>query len=156
MIKCGQPNYYEDYDIGETVRSGSRTITECDIVNFAGVSGDFNPLHMDEEFAMTTIHRSKIAHGALIFSISTGLFNSMNFADGSTIANLGLNGMDYKEPVKPGDTIHLEIIVTGKRLTKNPGRGIVEFDVNVVNQRDEIVIIEKWKIMFQAKKGLES
>lgn len=151
MAYSKEVKYFDDFEVGETLASPARTVTETDIVNFAGISGDFNPLHMDEEFAKTTIHGGKIAHGALVFSMSTGLFNSMGFADGTTIANLGLDGMDYKKPVKPGDTIRLNIVVTGKRLTHDAGRGIVFFDVNTVNQRDETVNAAKWKIMFKTR-----
>ena len=67
--------YLEDFEVGKVYESGGRTITEADIVNFAGVSGDFNPLHMDEEFAKTNLFGKRIAHGALGFIISTGLSN---------------------------------------------------------------------------------
>nr|WP_319514509.1 MaoC/PaaZ C-terminal domain-containing protein [uncultured Cohaesibacter sp.] len=149
-----ESKFFDDFEIGEKYTSGRRTITETDIVNFAGISGDFNPLHMDEIFANSTVHGGKIAHGALIFAISTGLFNQCGFSDGPTqIANLGLNGLDYKRPVKPGDTIHLEIEVSGKRETSKGGRGIVEFHVDVVNQRDEVAVVELWKIMFKTRSG---
>ncbi|MDR3717150.1 MAG: MaoC/PaaZ C-terminal domain-containing protein [Bryobacteraceae bacterium] len=152
MAYGAESKYYEDFEIGERFTSANRTVTETDIVNFAGISGDFNPLHMDEEFAKTTIHGGKIAHGALLFAMSTGLFNQIGFSDGSTqIANLGLNGLDYKRPVKPGDTIHIEIEVTSKRVTHNVGRGIVEFDVGTLNQRGEVVMLARWKIMFKTR-----
>lgn len=144
--------YFEDFVIGERFTSAARTITETDLVNFAGISGDFNPLHMDEEFARTTVHGGKIAHGALIFAISTGLFNQLGFANGDgQIANLGLNSLDYLRPVKPHDTVHVEITVTAARRTSKPGRGIVEFVVDTVNQRGETAVRAAWKIMFKTR-----
>jgi acyl dehydratase len=156
MAYGADSKYYDDFLIGERYTSACRTITETDIVNFAGISGDFNPLHMDEEFARTTIHGGKIAHGALLFAVSTGLFNQIGFSDGSTqIANLGLNSLDYKRPVKPGDTIHLEIEVTSKRVTRDGGRGIVEFDVKMINQRSELAVAAIWKIMFKTRNSVD-
>ena len=78
--------YLEDYEIGREYTSQGRTITEADVVNFAGVSGDFNPLHTDEEFGKANQFGKRIAHGALGFIISNGLNNQMGIAEGTTIA----------------------------------------------------------------------
>lgn len=142
--------YFEEFEVGEELHSAYRTITETDIVNFAGLSGDYNQLHTDDEFAKTTIHGCKIAHGALTFSITTGLFNSAGFMDGTSVAFLGLQ-YDYKKAVKPGDTIHVLITVLSKRLTSKGDKGIVEFSVKTINQRDEVVIDGTWKLMVSCR-----
>ena len=115
-----EDKYFEDFKIGEIMHSGYRTVTEADIDDFARISGDHNPLHTDKEFASKTIHGSRIAHGALTYAITTGLHNSIGYADGTTIAFLGLS-MDFRKAVKPEDTLHLDIIPIEKRETKKAG-----------------------------------
>ena len=78
--------YLEDFEIGKEYTSMCRTITEADVVNFAGLSGDFNPLHMDEEFGKSNLFGRRVAHGALGFIISTGMNNQMGIHEGTTIA----------------------------------------------------------------------
>jgi acyl dehydratase len=148
MIRLAQSNYYEDFEVGDAVRSASRTITETDIVNFAGVSGDFNALHLDAEYAATTSIGHRIAHGALLFAISTGLFNALSITTGRTqVANLGLDGLDYRAPVAIGDTVHLEIVVLDTRETHDGRRGIVRFQVDMLNQDGQTVMRALWKLM---------
>lgn len=148
MISVARSNYYEDFEVGDAVRSPSRTITEADIVNFAGVSGDFNALHMDAEYAKTTTQGQRIGHGALLFAISTGLFNSLGITTGLTqVANLGLDGLNYRRAVAIGDTVHLDIAVLDMRETHDGNRGIVRFQVEMRNQHEEVVMDAIWKLM---------
>jgi len=148
MISTARSNYYEDFETGDAVTSASRTITEADLVNFAGVSGDFNALHLDAEYAATTPLGHRVAHGALLFAISTGLFNALSITTGRTqVANLGLDGLDYCAPVEIGDTVHLEIAVLDKRATHDGHRGIVRFQVDMFNQRGTVVMKALWKLM---------
>src|ERR1700709_2464655 len=104
--------YFEDLEKGEIHASRGRTITEGDIVNFAGLSGDFTQLHTDEEFAKTTPFGRRIAHGALIFSISTGLVTQMNLLNDTLIAFYGVEKLRFVKPVFIGDTIHVMKKVT--------------------------------------------
>ncbi len=150
MKKQPKGKYFDEFVVGEKLPSGARTITQTDIVNFAGLSGDFNPLHMDHEFGKSTQHGSIIAHGALTFSISTGLFNSAGHVDDTCIAFLGLQ-YSYKKVVKVGDTIHLDITVTDKHLSSKGGRGVVTFKVLTMNQHDEVVIDGEWKMLIAAR-----
>ena len=145
--------YFEDYEIGQVYTTGGRTVTEADIVNFAGISGDFNPLHMDAEYGASNMHGARIAHGALVFAISGGLANMMGWFDDSVLAFLGMN-VDYTKATKIGDTIYVKLTVTGKKPTSKPGRGIVFFDVETLNQRDEAVIKGSWKLLFKMRPQL--
>lgn len=97
--------YYDDVKLEEEFASSARTITEADIVNFAGVSGDFNPIHTDHEFARTTPWRKPIAHGMLVFSVAVGL--AVATPPMRTIAFLGIREWSFKAPVFIGDTIHM-------------------------------------------------
>lgn len=139
--------FYEAFAVGERYASPARRVTPEDIRDFCNLSGDHNPLHTDDAFAKTTIHGGVIAPGALIFSLSTGLFNALGFGDGTTIANLGMT-QAYRKPVKPGDKIRVDVEVAGKRPTSTAGRGIVRFAVTTRNQRGETVSEGEWSILF--------
>lgn len=132
------PMYFEEYEIGQKFSTKRRTITETDIVNFAGISWDFNPLHTDELFAKETPFGRRIAHGMLVLSITTGLSQTLGIFEQRVIAFLGLE-WNFTGPVFIGDTIHFDQTVADKRLTKNPGRGIVTFDGEVLNQDGQVV-----------------
>ena len=142
---------FDDFEIGQNFTTASRTITESDVVTFAGLSGDFNPIHIDREFADNTPLGGRVAHGMLVESIATGLGNQLGIYEGTTIAVLSMM-INYKGAVKFGDTIHLVITVSEKKETSKPGRGIVTFQTNVMNQRDETVIDGQWVVMMVRKK----
>jgi len=144
--------YYEELNPGDSWVSPRRTITEADIVMFAAMTGDHNPIHTDEEFAKTTIFGGRILHGPAGFAIATGLESRLGIKEGTAIAFLGMT-WDLKGPIKIGDTIRVEQKVTNKRETKKPGQGIVFFHVALVNQRDEIVQEGEWKIMMIRKRA---
>jgi acyl dehydratase len=142
--------YFEELNPGDSWVSPRRTITEADIVMFAAMTGDHNPIHTDEEFAKTTIFGGRILHGPAGFAIATGLESRLGIKEGTAIAFLGMT-WDLKGPIKIGDTIRVEQKVTSKRETKKPTQGIVFFHVALVNQRDEIVQEGEWKIMMIRK-----
>ena len=128
---------FDDIVLGERFRTSSRTIFDADIVNFAGLSGDFNRLHVDEEFAATTMHGRRIAHGMLIASIVTGLRSRL---DDYVMLGFLETQRRFAAPVFPGDTISAEYEVVDMRRSKSrPDTGIVTLSVNVVNQRGESV-----------------
>lgn len=128
--------YFEEWEIGKVYNSTSRTITETDIVIFAGLSGDYNPLHTDEEFAKKSIFGTRVAHGFLVLSISSGLINQSKLFEGVVEAFLGMREFKITKGVLPGDTIRTRCEVLEKRVTKE-GKGIVTFKMDVLNQHDE-------------------
>lgn len=130
--------YFEDFEVGREWISQGRTITEADIVAFACLSGDFNPLHIDAEFAKTTQFGERIAHGLLGLSIATGLMSKMGIIDGTAFAFLGFE-WKFTGAIRIGDTITLHTRVAGTRETSKPDRGIVGFEDRLVNQRGEVV-----------------
>lgn len=142
---------FDDFEVGQEFTTASRTITESDVVTFAGLSGDFNPIHIDKEFAQNTPLEGRVAHGMLVESIATGLGNQLGIYEGTTIAVLSMT-INYKGAVKFGDTIHLVITVSEKKETSKPGRGIVTFHTDVMNQRNETVIDGQWVVMMVRKK----
>jgi acyl dehydratase len=131
--------YFEDVEVGMRFESPSRTITEADIVNFAGVSGDFNPLHTDEVFAKGTIYGRRIAHGVLALSVVTGLRQRMGTFDGTLMGFLEIRSWRFRAPVFPGDTIRAITSVAELRETSKPDRGVMVQGIEVLNQDGDIV-----------------
>src|SRR5437660_703644 len=105
--------YYEDLATDEVYSTVGRTVTETDIVNFAGLSGDFNPLHMDAEFGKETVYGQRVAHGLLVLAISDGCRSELDSL--AIIAFLGMDSVKFGNPVFIGDTIHTKIRVLEKR-----------------------------------------
>ncbi len=134
---------FDQFSIGDVFVCQSRTVTEADTVNFAGVSGDYNPLHTDDEFGKTTPFGSRIAHGVLGLAIATGQANQLGIFEGTTIA-LMQQTVKYVGAVKFGDTIHLELKVAEKKESSKPDRGVVTFDANVINQHGKNAIEGQW------------
>jgi acyl dehydratase len=130
---------FEDLAVGFRFETPRRTVTEADVVAFCGVSGDFNPLHTDAVFAAGTPYGERIAHGALVLSLATGLRQRLGLFDGTLLGFLEIRSWKFTAPVRIGDTIRVVNEVTELRETSNPGRGIVVQRVEVVNQNDEIV-----------------
>jgi len=139
--------FYDQFSVGDSWITPRRTITEADVVNFAAITGDHNPVHTDEEFAKTTPFGGRILHGPAGFAIATGLEFRLGIKEGTAIAFLGMT-WDLKGPIKIGDTICVHQKVASMRETKNPTRGIVNFHVAVVNQRGEVCQEGEWKVMF--------
>ena len=139
--------YFEDFEIDAADESEGRTVTETDVSAFAALSGDFNPLHTDEEFARKSIYRKRIAHGALIFSISTGLAMRMTPPNEALVAFFGIDSLEFKRPVFLGDTVRLRSRVARKE-DRDAKRGMITFENTVVNQRDQAVLIYSPKVIF--------
>jgi len=129
--------YYDDVDIGQEFESQGRTVTETDIVNFAGLSGDFNPIHIDREFAKNTPFRQVIAHGLLVFSIGSGL--GVSCPQMRTIAFVQVSEWNFRGPVFIGDTIHLRSRVLEKTLKGRGRRGEIIWYRGIYNQEGKIV-----------------
>jgi acyl dehydratase len=129
--------YFEEIEVGEEYESPGRTVTETDIVLFAGLSGDYNVLHTDAEFMKTSIFGERIAHGLLGLAVQSGLFSRSTRAY-AVLAFVGLR-WKFKGPIKIGDTIRLRARVASKRDGDKPDRGFVTVQRTVVNQRDEVV-----------------
>ena len=129
--------YFDEIELGEEYESPGRTVTEADIVMFAGLSGDYNVLHTDAEFMKKSIFGERIAHGLLCLAIQSGLFSRAT----APYATLALGGLrwKFKVPVKISDTIRLRAKVIEKKDLEKPDRGLIVLERTVLNQRDEVV-----------------
>ena len=150
MTRAIRGRYLEDFEIGEQLVTARRTLTEADVVNFAGLSGDFNPLHTDEVFGQTTPFGGRIAHGLLVVAVFSGLVNQAGWFAESTIALLELTNR-FVGMVKPGDTIHVCLETTDKKETSKPDRGILTQKVTVRNQRDQAVVEGQQVLMLRRR-----
>jgi len=126
--------YFEDFTKGESLRTLGRTVTEADLVNFSGFTGDFNPLHTDEEFAAASPFKGRVAHGMCGFSIATGLLVRLNILEGTILAFLEIENWRFKVPIRIGDTIHVIATVEEKTEGGKPDRGLVKVHLDVINQ----------------------
>ena len=142
--------YFEDLKIGEKYVSSGRTVTETDVVHFAGLSGDYNPLHTDREYARKSQFKERIAHGALTFSVMTGLWDRLGILRETVIAFYGVDKMRFVAPVYIGDTLHVELEVLEKR---DRGKdGIVILLNRVFNQRNEVVMVCHANLLMKKRK----
>jgi acyl dehydratase len=130
--------YFEEFTVGHRFVTWGRTITEADIVSFAALTGDYNPLHVDAEFGKTTQFGERIAHGMLGASYAVGLIAALGLTEGTVIAIVHMS-WDFTAPIRIGDTIHVEQMVKSMRETKKADRGVIIFEVSLVNQRGEVV-----------------
>lgn len=131
--------YYEDLNEGQTFTSPARTVTETDLMSFAMLSGDWNPIHTDEQFAKSTAYGKRVVHGMFGLSMVTGLLDRTGLFGGSVIAMLGIRDWRFEAPIFVGDTLHFDMEIISKRLTSKGDRGIVDRKFYLLNQRGEAV-----------------
>ena len=142
--------YFEDFESSADLVTRGRTVTEADVMAFAGLTGDFTELHTNDEFAKTTRFGRRIAHGALVFSISMGLATRTNMIDDTLIAFAGVDKLRFVEPVFIGDTIHLVKRVV-ERKEMGAGQGTVEFESRVLNQRGALVLVYRDRLLVRKR-----
>src|SRR4029450_2560237 len=131
--------YFEDVEVGFRFGTPRRTVTEADLVAFAGVSGDFNPLHTARVFPPDSIYGGRIAQGALVLSLATGLRQRTGLFDGTLMGLLEIRSWRFAAPVRIGDTIRVTCEITKLRETSKPDRGIMVQRIDVLNQDDAVV-----------------
>jgi len=143
--------YFEEFEVGQVYVSAGRTITESDIVAFAGLSGDYNQIHTDVEFSKQTPFGRRIAHGLLITSIASGLLNLSGLIEGTVIAFREIVSWKFTKTVFIGDTIHVESVITKTKAYKRLGSGAVDLELSVLNQNDEVVMKGVFKVIVASK-----
>jgi acyl dehydratase len=143
--------YFEDFTVGEVLLTGRRTLTSTDIVNFACLSGDFNDVHTNFEYCKTTPFGEPIAHGPLVMALMAGLHYASGINDGTLLALVGIDKWRMLRPVKHGDTLHSRSTVIAAVPSSKPDRGVVTFDREFVNQRDEVVQKMEVSILYRRR-----
>lgn len=143
--------YFEEFQSGQKIVTVGRTITEGDLVNFAGLSGDFNLIHTDAEYSKTIPFGQRIAHGLLGVAIASGLAYRTGILEGTTIAFREIRDWRFVKPVFIGDTIHVELNVSETKAIPRLKGGSVDILVDVQNQHGETVMKGTWTMLIVSK-----
>jgi acyl dehydratase len=143
--------YFEEFEVGQQFVSTSRTLTESDIVMFAGLSGDYNQIHTDLEFSKTTPFGQRVAHGLLVTSIASGLVAQSGLIDGTVIAFREINNWKFTKPTFIRDTVHVITEVIETKALRRLGGGAVILVMHVKNQNDETLMKGKWTVLMACK-----
>ena len=143
--------YFEDFEEGLELSSMGRTMTEADIVNFSGFSGDFNPLHTDAQYSSKGMFGERIAHGMCGFSMAIGLIVRLNIFEGTIVAFYGIDEWRFRAPIKIGDTLHSVGKVLEKKESKKENQGMVTFMVDVLNQNGTSVMGGQVKVIVKKR-----
>lgn len=143
--------YFEEFEIGQKIESLGRTITETDVVTFAGLSGDYNQIHTDAEFSKNTAFGKRVAHGLLVLSIASGLAMRTGVLEGTTLAFREIEEWKFTKPVEINDTIHVIMTVKGTKALPRLKAGTVKIELDVCNQRNETTMKGLWTVLLASK-----
>jgi acyl dehydratase len=143
--------WFEEFEVGQQIISTGRTITESDIVSFAGLSGDYTQIHTDAEFSRTTPFGQRVAHGLLGIAIASGLAMRTGVLEGTVIAFREINNWKFTNPVYIGDTIHAVLNVTEIKPIPRLNGGSIVIEIAVINQRDDITMKGTWTVLVANK-----
>ena len=144
--------FLEEFEPGKIFTTGELLVTQERIDEFASLTGDLNPLHIDEAFASGTIFKRTIAHGMLVFSLALGLWYEAGFTRQSVVAFLGLNEVKFRAPVFPGMRIRVSSRVKAARVSESrPDSGIVTFEDSIVNESGELVATFERTLLLRKK-----
>ena len=148
--------YYEEFTLDRVIRTQGRTITQADIVNFAGFTGDYSEIHVNEEYSQTTPFGKPIAHGMLSLSVATGLAILTGALDQTIIAFSGIDPWEFKRPVFIGDTIYVEMKVierVEKKLKGGLRAGEISIEASVLKGPLPGKLCQKgiWKFLVKMK-----
>ncbi len=143
--------WFEEFEPGQTFTSPARTVTETDIVTFAGLSGDFNQIHTDAEYSKTQPFGQRVAHGLLVLSIASGLAVQIGVLEGTIMALREIDKWKFTKPVFIGDTIHVVMEVKETKHMPRLGGGVVVIQLSIRNQSDEVVMKGNWTALMNSK-----
>jgi len=143
--------YFEEFKVDQKIITAARTVTESDVVTFAGLSGDYNQIHTDAAFSQSTPFGQRVAHGLLCLSIASGLAMRTGVLEGTVLAFREINEWKFIKPVFLGDTIHAELDVTETKSLPRLNAGSVTIAIQVKNQRDEVVMRGVWIALVMSK-----
>ncbi len=143
--------YFEEFQPGQKVISAARTVTESDITTFAGLSGDYNQIHVDAEYSKHTPFGQRVAHGLLGLSIASGLAVQTGVMEGTIIAFREINEWKFIKPIFINDTIHVEIEVLETKALRRIGGGSILISLDVKNQNGETVMKGTWSALIASR-----
>jgi len=145
--------YFEEFQVGQSITSQGRTVTEADVVAFAALSGDWNPMHTDAEFAARHPFGQRVAHGLLGLAIASGLAVRLGFLEETVLAFRELGEWKFSLPVYIGDTIHVRATVIETKEMRRLGGGLVTLKVEILNQDDKVVQRGTWGVLVKSQEA---
>ena len=145
--------YFEEYEVGQSITSQGRTVTEADVVAFAALSGDWNPMHTDAEFASSHPFGQRVAHGLLVLSIGVGLAVRLGFLEETALAFREIEEWKFSLPVYFGDTVRVRATVTETKPMARLGGGLVTLKAEILNQDDKVVQRGTWGVLVQSREA---
>jgi len=151
MKQSNQGMYFEEFEVGQRITSPGRTITEADVVAFAGLSGDFTSIHTDAEYVKGSAFGQRVAHGLLVISVVSGLAIRTGILEGTVLAFREIINWKFSQPVFIGDTIHVIVDVKEKKAMPRLGGGSIALSLDVRNQDDQTVMKGVWTVLVQSK-----
>jgi 3-hydroxybutyryl-CoA dehydratase len=151
LRKSPRGMYFEEFEAGLQFSTAARTITETDVVNFAGLTGDYNQIHVDAEYSRTSAFGQRVAHGLLVLSTAMGLVVQTGVMEGTVIAFREIIEWKFIKPVYLGDTIHVDLEVVETKNLRRLGGGLVGIEVGVLNQHGDLVNKGIWNAIIASR-----
>lgn len=151
MSKSRNAKYWHDFEVGEVIETSGRTIESGDVNLFAGLSGDFNPVHVNQVYAEKGMFGQRIGHGLLTLAVTSGQMNQTGVFEGTTIGFLGMDNVRFSSPVRFGDTVLTSATITNTRASNKPERGVVSMTITTTNQRGETVLTYDQALLMAGK-----
>ena len=145
--------YFEDYQVGQTITSAGRTVTEADVVAFAALSGDWNQIHTNAAYAAQHPFGQRVAHGLLGLSIASGLAVRLGFMEETVLAFREIGAWKFSLPIYLGDTIRVRLTVEETRPMRRLGGGLVSLKAEVLNQDDKVVQRGTWGVLIKSREA---
>jgi acyl dehydratase len=143
--------YFEEFEAGQSIVSVGRTVTEADVVSFAALSGDWNPIHTNAEYAAQHPFGQRVAHGLLGLSIASGLAVRLGFLEETVLAFREMGSWKFSLPIYLGDTIRVRATVTDTKPMRRLGGGLVTMKVEILNQGDKVVQRGTWGVLVKSQ-----
>jgi acyl dehydratase len=143
--------YFEEFAVGQSITSAGRTVTEADVMAFAGLSGDWNAIHVDAEYAKQGLFGQRVAHGLLGLSMASGLAVQLGFMRETVLAFRDIGEWKFSLPIYLGDTIHIRATVVETKPMARLGGGMVTFKVELLNQEEKVVQRGTWTVLVKSQ-----
>lgn len=145
--------YFEEFEVGQSVTSAGRTVTEADVVAFAALSGDWNAIHTDAEYARKGMFGQRVVHGLLAMSIASGLAMRLGLLEETALAFREISDWKFSLPIFFGDTIRVRLTVVETRPMPRLGGGLVTLKVEILNQQDQVVQRGSWGVLVKSRES---
>jgi acyl dehydratase len=143
--------YFEEFEVGQRITSAGRAVTETDVVAFAALSGAWNPIHTDAEYAGQHPFGQRVAHGLLALCLAQGLVDRLGFIEGTALAFREIGEWKFSLPIFIGDTIRVRLSVIETRAVRRLGGGQVGIKVEILNQEDKVVQRGRWGVLVMSE-----